>query len=177
MSCRCLVCQDYGDQDQLDDVDTSLARAVADPGWAVLKVPEDPSWAFTIGLWHSYRAPELAMFGLDADVMHELLNQLAERVKAGHPPAADTEIDDLLEGRTRLAVRETDDSWRAPLFGTSIGFYRATRGVPTHQVVWSDADGRFPWQDGYPGRLADAQPNLWQPVAEHPAGPWRDEAE
>lgn len=24
-----------------------------------------PDWAFTVGLWHSYRIPEVAMFGLE----------------------------------------------------------------------------------------------------------------
>ncbi|MFN2506583.1 MAG: DUF4262 domain-containing protein [Acidimicrobiales bacterium] len=24
-----------------------------------------PGWAFTVGLWHTFRAPEVAMFGLD----------------------------------------------------------------------------------------------------------------
>jgi hypothetical protein len=177
-SCRCLVCQDYGDR--LDAMDTRLAGWAREPGWGVVQVPAEdgsPGWAFTVGLWHSYRAAELAMFGLACDLMHELLNQLAQRVKDGRPPLVDTALDDVLEGSARLTVRLADDSWRAALFGISAGFYRATRDVPTHQVVWSDEAGRFPWQDGHPDDFADAQPSLWLPVDRHPPGPWRAEAD
>lgn len=49
-------------------------------------IPEDdlgPGFAYTVGLWHTYRSPELTMFGLDIHLMHELLNRLGDGVATG----------------------------------------------------------------------------------------------
>ena len=57
-------------------------------GWHVIMVPEDdigPGFAYTIGLAHSYSAPELAMFGLDVRLMHRALNLLAQEAANGMP--------------------------------------------------------------------------------------------
>ncbi|MEE4540394.1 DUF4262 domain-containing protein [Streptomyces sp. V4-01] len=54
-------------------------------------VPADdngPGWACTIGLWHSHRLPEPAVFGLGAPAMHTVLNDLGRLAVAGQPVAA-----------------------------------------------------------------------------------------
>ncbi|MFI6449830.1 DUF4262 domain-containing protein [Kitasatospora sp. NPDC050543] len=47
---------------------------VREHGWHVVGVGgggEVPDWAFTVGLWHSYRIPEVAIFGLE---LHGLMH-------------------------------------------------------------------------------------------------------
>jgi hypothetical protein len=62
--CPCLICRDHGDRAQLDAVDRNTVEHVEEHGWSVMQIPEDelgPGWAFTVGLWHSRRQPELAI--------------------------------------------------------------------------------------------------------------------
>jgi hypothetical protein len=56
------------------------------------------------------------------------------------------------------------------MFGYATWFGRLPP-LPIAQVVWSDGQGRLPWEEG-----ADAdgsrQPSLWIPADQHPLGPW-----
>ncbi|GAA0349260.1 DUF4262 domain-containing protein [Streptomyces blastmyceticus] len=84
--CRCVICHDYGDRAEADQVDLRVIGDVQRYGWHVVMVPEDdigPGFAYTIGLAHTHGAPELAMFGLDVRDMHRMLNTLGERAAAG----------------------------------------------------------------------------------------------
>ena len=78
-TCPCIICLDYGDRDQLDDIDRNTIGHVKKHGWSVMQIPEDdlgPGWAFTIGLWHTHHQPEMAIFGLDIDTMKTLPQRL-----------------------------------------------------------------------------------------------------
>ncbi|MFE1045456.1 DUF4262 domain-containing protein [Streptomyces olivaceus] len=84
--CRCVLCHDYGDRGEADHADLTVIENVQRHGWHVVMVPEDevgPGFAYTIGLSHTHGAPELAMFGLDVDLMHRMLNRLGEKSAAG----------------------------------------------------------------------------------------------
>ncbi|WP_264201768.1 DUF4262 domain-containing protein [Streptomyces antimicrobicus] len=61
--CRCVLCHDYGDRDQVNRMDQTVIEHVQQHGWHVVMVPEDeigPGFAYTIGLAHTHGAPELA---------------------------------------------------------------------------------------------------------------------
>jgi hypothetical protein len=166
-----MICADYGDRDRLDAVDTKLVADIGERGWGVIMVPADdisPGWAFTVGLWHSHRSPELAMFGLDPYEAMACLNILGDGVRDGRPVAEGQERDDVLVERS-VVLRPVHDGWRAEFLGTASGFYRATRGVPFLQVLWPDREDRFPGDDGVDPA---AQPQLWLAPAEHPTGCW-----
>ena len=169
--CRCLLCADYGDRDRLDAVDSSLVAGIGERGWGVIMVPGDdigPGWAFTVGLWHSHRSPELAMFGLDTHKAMACLNLLGDAVRDGRPVADGQERDDVVEGWP-VVLRTVERAWWRDFLGTATGFYRATRGVSFLQVVWPDREGRRPGDDGAD---PEAQPQLWLAPADHPAGCW-----
>jgi hypothetical protein len=169
-----MICADYGDRDSLDTVDTNLIANVGQRGWGVLMIGADdtsPGWAFTVGLWHTHRSPELAMFGLDIHDMMACLNTLGDQVRDGHPVAAGQERDDIIEGYP-VALKPFDDGWRKTFLGTAIGFYRATRQVPFLQVLWPDREGRFPDREGCTAAYLAAQPHTWIAPADHPAGCW-----
>jgi hypothetical protein len=53
-----------------------MLRDIQQYGWHVLKVMEDdkgPAFAFTIGLFHCFKHPEVLMIGLDLDFMHRII--------------------------------------------------------------------------------------------------------
>ncbi|GAA3011852.1 DUF4262 domain-containing protein [Actinokineospora diospyrosa] len=175
--CRCLVCHDYGDRDQLDDIDTNLVGHLDDPGWGVLAIPADDisaGWAFTVGLWHSYRSPEIAVFGLSVETSIAHLNVIGERVAAGLALAPGDQLPETLKGDYLVTLKPVDPSWHEDFFGTASGFYRATPEVPFLQVTWPDREGRFPDEQEFAQGIAHLQPHLWLPRDEHPVGPWRE---
>jgi hypothetical protein len=42
-------------------------------------------WAYSIGLWHTLRSPEICVFGLAVDTMMSLINEAGEAVRNGMP--------------------------------------------------------------------------------------------
>jgi hypothetical protein len=169
--CHCLLCVDH--EVELDETDRSAMRTVQERGWAVIMIPEDtdgPGWAFTVGLWHTFRSPEVAMFGLRVDVMNNCLKTLANEIAAGRHLVADQERDDVIRNYS-VAIKKVDTSWYRSLFGMALHFYQRPP-LSFMEVVWPDAGGRFPWNEGCALRLRELQPALWIPKDDHAPGPW-----
>ncbi|MER7719627.1 DUF4262 domain-containing protein [Streptomyces flaveolus] len=172
-SCRCVLCHDYGDRGEADPMDRRTIQQVEEHGWSVVMVPADdegPGFAYTIGLWHTHAVPELAMFGLDIQTMHLLLNTLGHKAAAGTPLEPDTECHGVIEDRP-VILKPADLRWYREFFGGAISFYRRPP-FPVLQAVWPDTDGRFPWQPGTPKQYRQSQPQLWLKPDEHPPGVW-----
>ncbi|MEV4293757.1 DUF4262 domain-containing protein [Microbispora rosea] len=160
--CRCIVCHDYGDRDEWDAIDRHTVEHVRSRGWSVKMIPEDdlgPGFAYTVGLWHTYRSPDLAMFGLDVHLMHELLNRLGDDVATGEPVDAEQERRGLI-ARHPVVLKQVDVRWYREFFGQAIAFYRRPP-FPVLEVVWPDPDGRFPWHPDYAEQYRELQPSLW----------------
>ncbi|MFJ2030794.1 DUF4262 domain-containing protein [Streptosporangium sp. NPDC087985] len=169
--CHCLLCVEH--DVELDEIDRSTMRHVRERGWGVIMVPEDedgPGWAFTVGLWHTFRSPEAAMFGLRVDVMKNCLNTLADEVAAGRHLVDGQERDDVIRDYPVVA-RTVDTSWYRSLFGMALHFYQEPP-LPFMEIVWPDAGGRFPWDADAAPKLRELQPALWVPKDDHAPGPW-----
>ncbi|MCX5208095.1 DUF4262 domain-containing protein [Kitasatospora sp. NBC_00240] len=153
----------------------TMAR-VREQGWQVVGVGgggELPDWAFTVGLWHSYRIPEVAMFGLELHGLMHWVGDVAALLRDGASTEPGTLLPDVVEGY-RLRLQPVEACWHRPLFGTAVGFYRRVP-VPVVQLLWPDREHRWP-SDPLAGPGCRAQPDLSLPVDEHPKGLWTDEA-
>ncbi|GGY70789.1 DUF4262 domain-containing protein [Streptomyces xanthochromogenes] len=150
-SCHCVVCQDVH---ELDPRTQSTVDVIQRQGWQVTMVPADahgPGWAYTVGLWHGRRMPEVAMFGLDVRLMQTILNDLAQHSVEGQPLEAGQERDDV--AGVPVVLRAVDYRWYKAFFGTAISYYRKPP-FPVLQVVWPNHEGVFPWQAGGEGLLS-----------------------
>jgi hypothetical protein len=176
-SCQCRLCRPGPapePEPELDDQDRKLLADVERHGWHVIAIGAEsglPSWAFTVGLTHTFGVPELAAFGLSREVGYTTLNMLGDLVREGERLRPGSRIGDVLEGFD-LELRAGDSAWNYALFGYARWFY------PHHepafmQCVWPDMSGRFPWEQGFEERLKRFQPALWMAPAEAPVGPWR----
>ncbi|MGW5689051.1 DUF4262 domain-containing protein [Nonomuraea sp. NPDC003754] len=169
-ACHCVLCNDPGELDRRAQL---TIEKVQEHGWQVVMIPHDehgPGWAFTIGLWHHYRSPELAMFGLDIHDMQTCLNALGDKVAAGLTLEAGQEWHDIVD-RHPVALKAVDHRWHRAFFGTAIDFYQRPP-FPFLQVVWPAPDGVFPWQPEGDDRYRDHQPHLWLRPDEHLPGVW-----
>ena len=169
-ACRCVLCLDPG---VLDDVTQLTVEQVEKHGWQVTMIPADeqgPGWAYTVGLWHTYRIPELAMFGLDIELMRGILDNLGRLAVDGRVLEPDQERSDV--ATVPVVLKDVDYRWYKAFFGTAIDFY-GRPPFPYLQVVWPTRGGAFPWQPGG-AALFSHQPQLWLHPDSHPAGVWTE---
>ncbi|WP_344884692.1 DUF4262 domain-containing protein [Allokutzneria multivorans] len=165
MSCSCLICTE-----RPAGRDAATSDIVSRSGWCVLRIPGPVDFTYTVGLWHSFRQPELVMFGLGGEDMQHWLNTCVEHCVEHGWPGEEVPFTGVIEGvPTQLRVVHRD--WHDPLFGTAHRFYGVD--VPFRQVVWPDKDGRWPWDDAATTGCRTRQARAWLPVSEHPAGGWR----
>lgn len=121
---------------------------IAVHGWTVVAVfptsgDPGPSFAYTVGL-SAKQLPELAIYGLPAQVAHPVLNEVARRmVASGAALQSGERIEGVLVGDVPLvAVTMTD--------ATDLHHVRELYGAVAAavQVVWPDSVGILPWEEG-----------------------------
>ncbi|WP_190276734.1 DUF4262 domain-containing protein [Catenulispora acidiphila] len=200
--CHCVICDSesavsqtltaaeneaFADEDNLEDEEDDAVRALV-PGWfgeaaahvrrtgwtsiGIMPGTRTPGWAFSVGLWHSYRAPEVSLFGLLLPDMQQRVNRAGRLIRDNKPFGYDIEIDGILDAQPVVAKR-VHPGWYPTLFGFAVGFYRGAV-PPFVQLVWPDSHGLFPWQPGCGLRCRTVQPQLWLPPEVHPDGPWQN---
>lgn len=157
--CTCVICEDLP-----PGRDAAIVGHIREHGWSVLRIGGGEfEFAYTVGLWHTFRRPETVMFGLDGQNMQQWLNA---SVEVGQP-ADDEPFHGVIDGfETRFRAVHPD--WHDPLFGTLYRVYH--QEVPVRQLVWPDKNGQWPWEPEHRNRR---QAQAWLPVAEHPDNGWR----
>jgi len=154
--------------------DRRLLEDVRTHGWHVIRVSsEDHStgWAFSVGLFYTFRHPEIVIFGRTTEIMHTALDTIGRDIKAGHRFEDRAECDGLLEG-ARCTFRSVQRKWYEAFLGYGLWFYDGTR-FPALQCFWPDRSERYPWEAGFRSDWAELQPLLFHDAAEQ-AGvlPW-----
>lgn len=146
------------EQQELDEGDVRLLEATRLFGFMVFRIGADdegPGLAFTVGLAHRFDHPELVCFGADADVLGELVRDLANQVAEGMC-FEDGEIrhDVLHCAKVRFEGLPADrEAPRREHLGYACWFHR-NASFPVLQVIWSDRDGRFPDDPRHDASLA-----------------------
>jgi hypothetical protein len=146
----------------VDEIEQRVRADIERYGWHVAKIAgEDsaPPWAFTIGLWDRFEQPELVIFGLDLDAMHELLNEMGQRVIRGARFEANLDYTGILEQHA-IAVRPIQQRWFGPLLGNAGWFYRE-RPFEAVQCFWPGPNGRHPWDAAFDPEWDGRQPLLY----------------
>lgn len=155
-----------GSVDEASALET-VAKARADIkefGWHVVAVQNDerPGVLYTVGLWESYRHPEILVFAPSQDPMTiaKNLSVLASRVAKGES----VKHGDVLEGafgKFPGAIRNVHPKWHPGFLGTAGGVY-GHFDFPAVQLFWPDSTGLFPWQSGFNSDISVYQPLLEQ---------------
>lgn len=182
--CDCHICRP---EPSYDATDRRAIDTVLQHGWQVIAVAEDagcnhdedhhaaahehlepvPTFAYTVGLGHRTGHPELLMSGLDRNLMHRVLNGLAQRVMAGLRIEPGDSLEDALAG-VPIAAERVADSALGDTVTWSGWFHR--RKPDALAIVWPDRSGVFAWQPGGPPILDDLQPRAWRDPIQHRGG-------
>lgn len=134
--CFCRICSP-DDESTWDDGDRTPIADVSDHGWHLVWVHGDddgPGWCYTVGLWHSFRSPEVAMLGLRVEDMPCWLNAVGEHVRQGNPPRPNEIRAGIVEG-VPVTWRPVHDSWYRELFGYALWFTSPPLPIDQQQRV------------------------------------------
>jgi len=133
--------KDEHEQKALDDVQRYGLHIVN-----VLEEGTLPSFAYTVGLFHTFQHPEVLVYGLPQDRAHRILNDLADNLRAGRRYVAGGVYEDLLE-RYSCTFRLIPPSHYREHLGWA-SWFNETPDFPALQLIYPDKEGRWPWQDG-----------------------------
>ncbi|MBI3606762.1 MAG: DUF4262 domain-containing protein [Nitrospirae bacterium] len=143
-----------GDRQVIHDVNTV--------GWHVVQVTPQGAhhgWAFSIGLFHTFRHPEVVVFGLPDDVMATLIQTIGHAIRSGGSFQDGQENLDLMRPY-RCVFRAVDPVWSAPVLAHATWFYGGQE-FPALQLFWPDREHRFPWEEVFDPELVSFQPVLF----------------
>src|SRR4051812_17426834 len=94
-------------------------------GWHVMLITEEkdtPGWAFSVGLYHTFKRPEIVIFGLPKDRMHAFINVIGEDVRAGRVYRSGLADTELIPGYTTM-FQTVEKIWYGPFLGYATWFY------------------------------------------------------
>jgi hypothetical protein len=145
--------------------DSRIAESIAKNGWHAIAVPPSaasPGFLYTIGLCSEMSHPEIIVCGLQRSTGYELLSRLIARIRSGARYAPDQIVSDLVEGH-RFAFRSVHASQHIIRLGYAMAYYRRL-GNPSLlsalQMLWSDEDGRLPFEETCNPAVVTEQPRL-----------------
>jgi hypothetical protein len=133
-----------------DDRDRKLLADIARVGWAVIGInaeEEGPAYAFSVGLFHTFSAPELLIMGLRIPTAMHLINDIGASIRTGRRFEAGGRYEDIAEGFPVEFTAVMKRHYRDYL-GYAQWFYQGVE-FPVLQCVWPDKKGVFPWEPGY----------------------------
>lgn len=130
-------------------------------GWTVILFEATdylPSFAYTVGLWKNFNHPEIISFGLTTKTLHLILNDAGKIAKAGRRIEVGKNYDDFFENSNTQFVN-VDSRNIVDYFGQAINLYK-TIDFPAIQLVWTDRNNKFPWENNYEKDFEFRQPLL-----------------
>lgn len=95
-----------------------------------------PSFAYSVGLSETYQHPEIICFGLKPDLLHEIINDVAEIIRKEGKIKAKEEYTNIFRD-SRAIFLEVDPRNMKDYFGLALSYYKE---VPINglQLVWTD---------------------------------------
>lgn len=116
------------------------------------------SRAFTLGLWHTQKQPEIVVLGLPEELAERVLELVIDDVEDGVFCAAEQKREGIVHGYPVWFGKVTTDQVRALL--PEIAHAYGSADVPVLQLVYPDKQGRWPWDADVRDGFRDAQPVL-----------------
>jgi hypothetical protein len=151
----------------LNRFERGILKNIQKHGWHANGIPGEgssPAWTYSVGLFAKYGQPELIVFGLEIETMHEMISRYADLLQARKEYGDGVKIDGIIPGQP-CVLREVHVSWREPLL-CSASWYYHYQEYPVLQCFWPDLHGYFPWDDHCNKRSRKVQPLLYEQSVE-----------
>jgi hypothetical protein len=145
----------------LDDSEQKFIANVREHGWfntAVFGDDQGPNFSYTTGLWVNTGQPELIMFGMKRETIHDVFWDLFRDAKGGIALPTGKPTDRAFANLPAYAFPVSKRFYRDYL-GWSRWFYGGDE-FPCLHVVWPDRDSVFPWEPGFDTAFSSRQTDL-----------------
>jgi hypothetical protein len=142
-----------GDKQVLNDIEqygVHIVHVLADGGM--------PGFGFSIGLFQNFHHPEILIVGLQQELIHSIINDMAQEIKQGKTYYAFSYSPDILEGFECYFTKVNLAHYKTYL-GYAHWFYKGDN-FPVLQCIYPTVKGIYPWQDNWPQKLISVQPIL-----------------
>lgn len=165
----------------LNRFERGILKNIQKFGWHANGIPGEgssPDWAYSVGLFAKYGQPELIVFGLDIETMHEMISRYVDLLQSGkkfhvaeslrdkkRSPKTILRIDGIIPDQP-CALREVQLPWREPLLRSASWYYHYQE-YPVFQCFWPDRHGYFPWDTHCNKRTRKSQPMLYETSVEN----------
>ena len=122
-----------------------------------------PPWGHSLGLFHTYKHPEIVMVGALDMVASRVLQDMRERVTGGEVLQPEQEYINFIDYHN-CVFRPIDKSHYRNYLEWAISFY-GNSDFPALQLVWSDPSGLYPWDPSsqFHREMKGFQPLLFKP--------------
>src|SRR5208282_6108854 len=105
-----------------DAADQKIVDDIAKFGWHCVDIMAEGDagpFSFTVGLFNTYKHPELIIFGLPSNIAHRILQTAVEAVQRIQPLDLSAPTNELIEGYPCCFVQVPADQ-----YGDHVGFCR-----------------------------------------------------
>lgn len=142
-----------------DEISRTTLEDVRRVGWSVIGVLPDEEaplpFTYTVGVHHSFQLPDLIVTGMSYPNSGRAMNRLVmDAVARGSLPLGRV-LDEVFEDARAMLVELADGP---EVDERMTGTWWFEQGAsPRAQLVWSDGEGRFPWEEGCDEGVAAAQ--------------------
>jgi hypothetical protein len=140
-------------------------------GCSIINIPwggndREPPFSFSVGLFVNYNHPELILFGMNADPASAIINEVRHHVANGRT-FIDGEIsNDIMTDDYKVCFSQVPLTAYPFYLGWALWFYGKCPSVfPCLQLVWQNADRKFPWDAGCDPETIMDQPILKKMVS------------
>jgi hypothetical protein len=146
----------------LDEHERSFVEKIQEHGWTRTNVfgdEEGPGFSFTTGFWLNTNQPELIVFSMKGEIVHQIFWDLFRDAKSGQALPVGQRSDAVFANLPAYAFRVARKHY-ADYLGWSGWFYANRDDFPCLQIVWPDRAGRFPWEPDFDVEFKADQPDL-----------------
>jgi hypothetical protein len=117
-----------------------------------------PAFVYTIGLYQTYKHPEIICFGLPTNLMSSIISHAGRLIKSGEKFNPNQPYQGFLEGYSIQFLTVAQEHYPDYL-GYAHWFYEGCH-FPVVQLLWPDKQHLYPWEEGFNPHWKFKQPLL-----------------
>jgi len=147
-----------------DQAEQNVLNHIRDHGWSIMHVfdPEykSPNFSYSIGMFEGLQSPEVIIFSMDQNDALNIINLIGEHVKTAGPIEIGKIYKEFMKEPFVCTFIKVDKVHYKEYFGFDLWFY-GSDNFPVLQCVWSDQNGKYPWEGDFNTDIIHMQPLLW----------------
>ena len=146
-----------------DKAEKKVIDDIKQYGWSIMHVFDDknelPNFSYSVGIFHTFKQPEIIVYGMPNDSAQILINNVGSSLK-------DTDIVEgkeyrgFINDQVPCVFRKVSQDHYKEHFGFNTWLYK-NNDFPVMQLIWPDKGLKFPWDKGFDETKRQQQPLLF----------------